>query len=36
MAPSSAPTVGVAWPAEHPGEENLVLLDSTTHPGMPG
>lgn len=35
MAPSSAPTVGVAWPAEHLGEENLVLLDSTTHLSMP-
>lgn len=36
MASNSAPTVGVAWLAEHLDDEDLVLLDATTHLSMPG
>ncbi|MBR8742063.1 sulfurtransferase [Nocardiopsis sp. MG754419] len=35
MAPSTAPTVSVDWLAEHLADEDLVLLDSTTHLSMP-
>ncbi|GAB3749073.1 sulfurtransferase [Nocardiopsis nanhaiensis] len=35
MSPSTAPTVSVAWLAQHLDDDDLVLLDSTTHLSMP-